>query len=518
MKTAFLLLFSSAAFAQTTAGTDQTGSVTGTVTDAITHIPVKKTMVSVQPMGIMGGGRNQGAQSAVTDAGGTFTIGNLAAGKYRLMFQQQNYPSARFGGVSKTVDVKPGEATAPVTVELIPGAAVSGHIVDEDGDPVLNCNVQLHPAKNPDQGAPMTGISMSNDDGEYRAYGIAPGKYILSAQCRQALFHPRPFSAGPDQVPSKAYPMQYYPLTSELKAAQVVELTAGSEKSGIDFQMMPTAVTQVRGAFLPGGADWHGSNPLMLQLTSLDQRGMNIGAALNQEKGTFEFRQVFSGSYILMAFSNGSDQNRIGAWKRVDVLDRPVDMALELRSAVDVSGKVEIESSANTTNKVTPGQIQVMVTSQYQFAAPQTQTQVSDDGTFTLKGVMPAPWRLRANGPAVFLKSAWLGSTDVTNASMDLSAGAAGALRIVVSTNTATIRGSAPAGQTIFAQQIDDDMPYRSNRGTQVDPSGQYKFEGLAPGKYRLILMESGGPMPDEGGQEVSVHEGETMIADLKAP
>jgi hypothetical protein len=298
----------------------------------------------------------------------------------------------------------------------------------------------------------------------------------------------------------------------------VVELTAGSEKSGIDFQMRPTGVTQVRGAFLPGGADWHGSNPLILQLISLEQRGMNMGAALNQEKGTFEFRQVFPGSYMLVAFSNGSDTNRIGAWKRADVVDRAVDMALELRHAVDISGKLEIESSGNTTNKVTPGQVQLMLTSQYQFAVPPSQTQVNDDGTFTLKGVMPAPWRLRANGPAVFLKSAWLGSTDVTNTSMDLSGGAAGALRIVVSTNTATIRGSAPAEQTIFAQQIDDDMQYRSNRGTQVDPSGQYKFEGLAPGKYRLFVMESGGPMPDEGGQEVSVHEGETMIADLKAP
>jgi hypothetical protein len=61
-------------------------------------------------------------------------------------------------------------------------------------------------------------------------------------------------------------------------------------------------------------------------------------------------------------------------------------------------------------------------------------------------------------------------------------------------------------------------MPFRgiSTRGTQVDQSGQYKFEGLGPGKYRLVLMDAGGPMPDEGGQEVSVREGETVMADLK--
>jgi hypothetical protein len=31
-------------------------------------------------------------------------------------------------------------------------------------------------------------------------------------------------------------------------------------------------------------------------------------------------------------------------------------------------------------------------------------------------------------------------------------------------------------------------------------------------------VMESGGPMPDDGGQEITVGEGETVMADLKAP
>lgn len=512
MRAALFFLFSLAAAAQTE-GTDQTGSVSGIVTDALTHMPVKKTMVTINPNGNFT--KPVGSQSTTTDASGAFTLSNLQAGHYRLMFQQQSYPQARFGGVTKTVEIKAGESAGSVNVELIPGAAVSGHIVDEDGDPLPNCYVQVHPAKNSDQGVPMTGSSGSNQDGEWRAYGIAPGKYILSAQCGQGVFQPRPFSAGPDLPPSKAYPSQYYPLASDAKSAQVVELTAGNEKSGIDFQMTPTAVTQVRGAFSPGGADWHGSDALMIQLASVDRRGANLGAGAT--KGTFEFRQVFPGSYILVVSSQGGEENRIGAWQKIDVSDKPVELTLELRHAIDLSGKVEIESGGNTTNKLTPGQIQVSVFPQYQVGIPGSQAQVSDDGTFTLKGVTPAPWRLQVNAPSAFLKVASLGSTDVTNAPMDLSAGAAGALRILVSTNTATIRGSAPAGQTVFAQLVDDGSPFRGNRGTGVDQNGQYKFEGLPPGKYRLVVMETGGPMPDEGGQEVTVREGETVMADLKA-
>jgi protocatechuate 3,4-dioxygenase beta subunit len=518
MKAAWLLMVVLTASAQT-AGTDQTGSVSGVVTDALTHMPVKKAMVTIYANGNFS--KPVGPQSATTDGSGAFTFTNLQAGRYRLMFQQPNYPQARFGGAAKTVEIKAGESAGPVNEELIPGSAVSGHIVDEDGDPLPNCYVQIHPPKNLDQGVPMMGSSGSNQEGEYRLFGIAPGKYILSAQCGTPVFQARPFSAGPDPAPSKAYQTQYYPLTSEAKSAQTVELTAGNEKSGIDFQMSPTAVTQVRGAFAPGGPDWRGSQ-FNLQLSPVVEHGINsgttLGAGVNPDKGTFEFRQVFPGSYILVAFSQGNEENHTGAWQRVEVSDKPMDLALELKRAIDLTGKVEIETSGNTANKVTPSQINIQLIPQFQVGLPGSGTQVGDDGTFTLKGVMPAPWRLQLNTPLGFLKAAWLGSTDVTNTPVDLSAGAAGTLRIVVSTNTATIRGSAPAGLIVLAERVEDNMTFRNSRGAGVDESGQYKFEGLAPGKYRLMVQDVGGPMPEEGGQEVTVREGETVMADLKAP
>jgi hypothetical protein len=512
MKPACALLFAITAAAQT-AGTDQTGSVSGVVTDAITHMPVRKTMVTIAPNGNFA--KPAGPQSAMTDAGGAFTLTSLQAGKYRLMFQQQNYPQARFGNLSKSVEIKAGESAGPINVEMMPGAAVTGHIVDEDGDPIPHCNVQMHPAKNPEQGVPMMGSSGSNQDGEYRAFGIPPGKYILSAQCGQVVFQARPFSAGLDPVASRAYPMQYYPLTREAKSAQVVELTPGNEKSGIDFQMTPTAVTQVRGVFAPGGADWQATQ-LQVQLTSLGEHRGGIGAMV--QKGTFEFRQVFPGSYILSAFSQGNDENRIGAFQRIEVSDKPVELTLELKHAIDIAGKVEIESSGNSNNKVTPSQINISLVPQYQMGIPGSQTQVSEDGTFTMKGVLPAPWRLQLNTPLGYTKAAWLGSQDVTNAPIDLSSGAMGSMKIIIGTNTGTIRGSAPAGAVIQAERIDEDMPFRRNFGNLVDQSGQYTFSGLAPGKYRLVVMDAGGPMPDEGGQEITVREGETVMADLKAP
>lgn len=523
MKLALFVLVAGIGLAQT--GTDQTGGITGVVTDAISHLPVKKTTVSangmLSPFGVSGNmGANQGGHSVVTDESGAFTINNLAPGRYQLVFQQQNYPQSRFGGgVVKMEEVKAGETAGPVSVELTPGAAVSGHVVDEDGDPLPGCNVQLHPAKNPQQGVPMAGVGNSNEDGEYRLYIIPPGQYVLAARCGRPMFQPRPFSAGPEPPPTSGYPTQYYPLTTDPKGAQAVDLTPGAEKSGVDFQMRPSALTQVHVAFSPSGADWHDSGPLMARMMPVDstQPAMGVFATPDPKNGTYQFRQVFPGSYMLTVFSNGVNENRIGAMQRVEVGNRPVDLVLELRHAIGVSGTVEIDSSGNNNDKLKLNQVGVQLIPEYQVGMPGAASQVNDDGSFTLKSVIPGLWTVRANAPFAYIESVWFGNADVTDAPIDLSNGAGGALRIVMSTNTATIRGSAPAGQFVYLQRLDDKFEFRSYQSSQADQSGQYKVENLAPGKYRLMVVDSGMPMPDEGGQEVTLHEGETVMLDLKA-
>ena len=84
-----------------------------------------------------------------------------------------------------------------------------------------------------------------------------------------------------------------------------------------------------------------------------------------------------------------------------------MELTLELKHAFELSGKVEIENGANSTNKLVPAQINVQLADR--VFLPGSQTQVSDDGTFTLKGVLPASWRLQMNAPFGFIKAAWLG-------------------------------------------------------------------------------------------------------------
>jgi protocatechuate 3,4-dioxygenase beta subunit len=512
----------------------QTGKIAGVVVDSASHQPVKKASVAIIFLGDMTGIANassqkEGPHNLITDASGAFAFNDLSPGHYQLIVTNQNYPQARMGGVHKIVQLTAVDSAATVTMELIPGAAVTGHVVDEDGDPLTNCNIQPHAAKDFNQGIAMMHNSVARDDGSYRIYGIPPGKYTITAQCTDAVFQPRPLSEGPDPPPSAAYPMQFYPAASDIQSAQIVDLLPGTEKSGVDFQIRPVPVTHIHGTLVAGSADWRGRDNLQIQLAPFDPRALRSmfagGAQIDPKDGTFEFRQVFPGSYRVVVYSQDFSarpgppdaSNRVGAIARVDVANKPIELSLQLHRAVDISGTVEIERSNNAAEPLTSGQINIQLTSENQFGPGPTPTQVNDDGTFTIKSVSPGEWRIRLNGPAAFAKSVRLGADDVTNQPLDLTSGSAGPLHIVVSNNTATVRGTAPAGRMLFAARIDDDdFNFGWQQGTQVDPSGQFVMPGLAPGKYRIVAGEIGGPMPEEGGQEVIVAEGETATIDIK--
>jgi Carboxypeptidase regulatory-like domain len=525
MRATLLSLLAIAAAAQ-----DQTGRIEGVVLDAISHQPVKKAAVSVNSMGSTPGQTQvQNRQAAITDASGTFAFNGLPAGRYQLTVMHQSYPQARMGGARKNVQVSASETAARVTVELVPGATVGGRIVDEDGDPLSGCNVRLHSAKSFNQGVPMTRVPSAGSDGSYRLVNIPPGKYIVTAQCSTAVFRPRPLSEGPDPPPSAAYPVQFYAGASDLKSAETVELTPGAERSGIDFQIRPVPVTHIHGTLTAGSADWRGRNDLRAQLLPLDPlapriAAFNSGGPINPTNGSFEIRPVFPGSYRLIVFSQNVVQpvvtrpdsvDPVGATARVDVADKPIEISLSLHRGVDVSGTVEIERNDNTTNQIIPGQISIQLTSDYQFGPLPSPVQVGDDRSFTIKSVPPGEWRIRLTTPSAFVKSAWVGSEDVTHGALDLTSGSVSPLRILISTNTATIRGTAPDSQLVFAIPTDAGGPPQMRSG-QIDSSGQFTIPGLTPGKYRVVGLDNGSFIPDEGGQEVTLREAETAMIDVK--
>ncbi len=62
------------------------------------------------------------------------------------------------------------------------------------------------------------------------------------------------------------------------------------------------------------------------------------------------------------------------------------------------------------------------------------------------------------------------------------------------------------------------DIETLNGSGVQADASGHFSIVNLAPGKYRVSVWMDGAPPPEEGGQEIELHEGETATIDVKSP
>lgn len=156
-----------------------------------------------------------------TDSEGKFFFKGLAAGAYRAIvaangFVRQEYGQRAPNTQGTTITIT-DQVLKDLAIRLTPAGTVSGRILDEFGQPALGIPVQLlRPAYNVQgRNYQAMGTATANDRGEYRLFGITPGRYYLNignapARCggrwaRQGLGrrlpHPMP------SVSSRAFPI-----------------------------------------------------------------------------------------------------------------------------------------------------------------------------------------------------------------------------------------------------------------------------------------------------------------------
>jgi hypothetical protein len=144
--------------------------------------PLKKAKVSLQT-------HATGAFSdfLLTDEQGHFLFDNVPPGSYDVQVSRNGFVDAKYG------QKKPGAAGANLTLvprqrmtdlvfKLARAASISGHVFDEDGEPIARAEVIAYRASGhsgTEQRASDERIS-TNDLGEFRVYDLAPGRYFLA--------------------------------------------------------------------------------------------------------------------------------------------------------------------------------------------------------------------------------------------------------------------------------------------------------------------------------------------------
>lgn len=476
-------------------------SIEGTVVNGLSGEAVKKAQVTVHRVG---DANNFTTLVATTDGGGHFLVDGLDAGKYTVTAAKPGFVSQGFGArgparPNTPITLGAGGKRNDLNIRMMPHGIVMGRILDEDGDPLANANVQLQQViyvrgrkrLNPVNG----GGANTNDLGEYRIFGLGPGKYYLVATYQG----PEPMaSANRVAVNEEEYPPIYYPNALTPESAAPLEVTPGAQLRGIDLTMTKVRAARIRGRIVDAN-----NKPLPNAGVSLIKRDGGAFNPMNRKlprrlpDGSFEFRNVEPGSYTLAADYLEDEMHMTGRLA-VNVGSTNVDgVVLTVGMAPDLTGHVLIEGKS----EIAPGSVSVFLEPKGGGVAGGAGGLTNPDGTFRLQYVMPEAYLVNVLGlrENLYLKTVKFGEADVTENGLDFSQGVTpGELTVVLKAAGGQVEGVVQddkqqnaAGATVVL------VPEGSKRShswlyrtATTDKNGHYTLRGVAPGEYKLFAWE----------------------------
>ena len=130
--------------------------------------------------------------TAVTDDNGAFVFVGLAAGNYTLVVTRGAYVQSFYGakkpgkGPGVPIAVLEGQQVTNIVLKALHGSVITGIAVrDQNGQPLVGLQVQLTDVQvvNGQRRATLSlsGSATTDDRGVYRAFGLAPGTYLVAA-------------------------------------------------------------------------------------------------------------------------------------------------------------------------------------------------------------------------------------------------------------------------------------------------------------------------------------------------
>jgi hypothetical protein len=287
-----------------------TGRVAGRVLAEGANTPIAGARIMLMPSGQPTGPMGMPAM-AVTDANGRFAIERVAAGSYLVNLQKAGFaPIFDSTGPLPTIAVAAGQSLDDVVFRLQKGGAITGRVVDANGEPVPEISIMAM-RRSPSSAAadffvpaPMQGGQITNDIGEFRIAGLAPGEYVVAAM---AGGFPAFAQGGMNVAPPLASggrstaATTYYPGTADRDAAGAIVITPGAEVGNIVFSLQTVPAFNISGIVV----DEAGS-PIanaMVMLMGDPRSGMfgPGGNAQSQDDGRFVIGGVPAGSYHVTA-------------------------------------------------------------------------------------------------------------------------------------------------------------------------------------------------------------------------
>lgn len=299
------------------------------------NLPLRRAQVTLRPLEA-----GRPAIATTTDDQGRFLLRELAPGAYQLTAERDGYlTSATFqrGNVRlpPRFQLSRGDNITGIVFRLRPWAVISGRIRYDDGDPAVNVRADLYRQyhRRGRSGFARVASGFTNDRGEYRIHGLAPGAYYVAAYLEgdrtgpDVEDQPRldPFGR---EVAQPSYATTFFPDTTKLSSASPVRLRESDDITGIDIYLRP--VERVR----LGGRITDGITGVALTSASLILERMDAGntgtlpapAEVKFERdGRFGIPNVAPGLYQIWVDATSEEGPRLSGRQTLLVTNTDID-------------------------------------------------------------------------------------------------------------------------------------------------------------------------------------------------
>lgn len=493
--------------------TEDLCAIEGQVLNAVSGEPLKKASLALMRTDISPGeAMLPNSYGTTSDAQGKFAMKDIEPGTYRLLVNRNGYVSMMYGARGAG---RPGTALSlsrrqhmkEVIFKLTPHGVIAGRILDEDGEPLPYVRVMLQSYRYIQGRKQLTqsggGGGSTNDLGEYRIFGVAPGKYFLSAAPSpngMQMAVDRSVNAPPEED----YATTYFPGTTESAAAVQLDVSPGAQLRGVDMTLSKTHTIHVKG-HVTHGLTSPGRNNVMVYLTPRNAGGFMGGLRNNpiDAKGNFDIRSVTPGPYNLTAVINDGNVSYQGRIP-IDAGSSNIEgLNVTIGPGLTVSGQLRAEPGATKVDLSTirlnlrPREVGGMM-----FGNNMSQGRLTDEGKFEIKDTPPDRYDLNIMGlpSGFYVKSVRTDLADVLLSGLDVSSGAASRVDVVISPNAAAVTGAvqnpktgnASPGATVVLIPREKERQEQPSyyKFTISDQNGSFTFKGLTPGEYKAYAWE----------------------------
>jgi hypothetical protein len=540
---AFLLLpcFSPAQSAKSSSGAKKRDEckISGMVVKLAGSEPLKNARVRLQSQD-----DRRESHSVVTDAGGRFELKGVDPGRYRLVVHRDSFVTQAYGqkkpdDPGAILTLRAGQEVKDLLFRLIPSAVIAGRVINEDGDPLPW--VQVSALREAYAGGKKSLFSETtvptNDLGEYRLFGLPPGRYFIRAdyKTKERMTGRDRVQWRDDEEPRGYIPM-YYPSSTEPARAITVAVKAGEEIPALEVLMRRVEVFTVRGRIynlVPRRSNPSYTVTLLPRNSeawlSLPQRD----AIVDEQDGTFIIRDVLPGAYALAAlwFDEGK---RYQANQNIDVRGADVEgVALTVVPGIALNGRLIWEGQPILERNTLAVYLRA-ADSVYGYGARATLTA---PGTFVLNDVYDLTYRVTVGGLCddCYLKALRYSGSSSPEDTFTPARGSNATLELTISSRGARVQGSVADADNLPAVGVwvtlVPDPAHRSSRrfyrSASTDQYGRFELRGIAPGEYKLFSWEEAeyGAWEDpeflrpfeEQGEKISFEEGDQKTLNITA-